>query len=78
MFFIIFFLKHAKLIVWDELTMSHNHTVQAVDRYLKNLMNNKKLFGGKVVLFGGDFRYKDTHCRSMFEKQLLVAAHKSF
>ena len=42
--------------------MIHRHAFEAVDRTLRDLMKaidpslEKKPFGGKVVVFGGDFR----------------------
>ncbi|XP_036146775.1 uncharacterized protein LOC118646933 [Monomorium pharaonis] len=47
---------NAKLIIWDEVSMTVGHALTAVDKLLKELMRNEKPFGGKVVLFAGDFR----------------------
>lgn len=55
-------LKQASVIVWDEAPMTHRHVFETVDRSLRDLMKsvdpkNKDLpFGGKSVVFGGDFR----------------------
>ena len=54
-------LKVSSLIVWDEVTMSHKHGIEAVDRLLRDLMSYPGYkcdipFGGKVVIFSGDFR----------------------
>ncbi|XP_074284152.1 uncharacterized protein LOC141608706 [Silene latifolia] len=55
-------LIRAKLIIWDEAPMTHKHGFEAVDRSLKDVMrvvdprNATLPFGGKVVVFGGDFR----------------------
>jgi len=49
-------LKISSLIVWDEITMSHKHAIEAVDRLFRDLMNTDVAFGGKVVVFSGDFR----------------------
>ncbi|XP_074302210.1 uncharacterized protein LOC141633688 [Silene latifolia] len=55
-------LIRAKLIMWDESPMIHKHGFEAVDRSLKDLMcvadarNATLSFGGKVVVFGDDFR----------------------
>ncbi|KAG5622894.1 hypothetical protein H5410_008112 [Solanum commersonii] len=49
-------IKDSKLIVWDEVSMAKKNTIEALDTLLKDLMNTKTLFGGKVVVFGGDFR----------------------
>jgi ATP-dependent DNA helicase PIF1 len=53
-------LRQTKLIIWDEAPMAHRYCFEALDRCLKDLMkeqgNSEKIFGGKVVVFGGDFR----------------------
>jgi len=36
--------------------MAPSHASNAVDKFLKLLMNNNKPFGNKIILFGGDFR----------------------
>ncbi|XP_027076324.1 uncharacterized protein [Coffea arabica] len=46
----------AKLILWDEASMTKKDTVEAFDLLLKDVMDSNKPFGGKVVVFGGDFR----------------------
>lgn len=45
-------LKLCKIIVWDECTMAHKHSLEA----LKDIKNNDKLFGGTLLLLSGDFR----------------------
>ncbi|XP_058768084.1 uncharacterized protein LOC131641793 [Vicia villosa] len=53
-------LREAKLIIWDEAPMAHKYCFETLDRTLKdvisNYSNSKTIFGGKVVIFGGDFR----------------------
>jgi len=49
-------LKITKLIIWDEAPMTHKFCLEALDRTLKEIMSSKKKFGGKVIVFGGDFR----------------------
>ncbi|XP_019238957.1 PREDICTED: uncharacterized protein LOC109219012 [Nicotiana attenuata] len=49
-------IRDAKLIVWDEVSMAKKQLIEALDLLLKDLMDTKTLFGGKVVVFGGDFR----------------------
>ncbi|XP_027072018.2 uncharacterized protein [Coffea arabica] len=46
----------AKLILWDEASMAKRDTIEAFDLLLKDIMDSDKPFGGKVVVFGGDFR----------------------
>ncbi|XP_071740486.1 uncharacterized protein [Rutidosis leptorrhynchoides] len=55
-------LRETSLIIWDEAPMIHKHCFEALDRTLRDIMrqmsleNEHKVFGGKVVVFGGDFR----------------------
>ncbi|XP_076908312.1 uncharacterized protein LOC143565126 [Bidens hawaiensis] len=55
-------LRQTSLIIWDEAPMIHKHDFEALDRTLNDVMNgdsaniSEALFGGKVVVFGGDFR----------------------
>ena len=59
-------LMAAKIIIWDEAPMQSKNVISAVDRLLRDLMGttdayhqfipHPKPFGGKHVLFGGDFR----------------------
>lgn len=50
-------LKRTSLIIWDEVPMTHKQCYEAVDRMLKDIMDEPALpFGGITVLFGGDFR----------------------
>ena len=55
-------LKMAKLILWDEASMISRHVIETVDRSLRDLLRHDDPqlqhvpFGGKIILFGGDFR----------------------
>ncbi|CAN0925186.1 ATP-dependent DNA helicase PIF1 [Linum grandiflorum] len=55
-------LRSATAIIWDEAPMIHRLSYEAVDRTLCEIMNmplfgsGYKPFGGKIVIFGGDFR----------------------
>jgi len=53
-------LKVTNLIIWDEAPMAHRYCFEALDRTLKDIMSGTsdegKIFGGKVIVFGGDFR----------------------
>ncbi|KAI7967497.1 hypothetical protein MJO29_000774 [Puccinia striiformis f. sp. tritici] len=49
-------LIQARVIIWDEISMQHRHAVEAVDRSLRDLTQDDRPFGGKIVVFGGDFR----------------------
>ncbi|XP_010419095.1 PREDICTED: uncharacterized protein LOC104704759 [Camelina sativa] len=48
----------ASLIIWDEAPMMSKHCVESLDRSLSDIRKGagNRPFGGKVVVFGGDFR----------------------
>ncbi|XP_015374895.1 PREDICTED: uncharacterized protein LOC107169585 [Diuraphis noxia] len=48
-------LQQCKLIVWDECTMAHKKSLEALDKTLKNLRNNQNKFGGAIILLPSDF-----------------------
>jgi len=50
--------KEASLIIWDEAPMMSRYCFEALDRSLSDIIGKQsdKPFGGKVVVFGGDFR----------------------
>nr|XP_043611506.1 uncharacterized protein LOC122583138 [Erigeron canadensis] len=55
-------LQQTKLIIWDEAPMTNKHCFEALDRTLRDILKSTNPqsthipFGGKVVVFGGDFR----------------------
>ncbi|XP_047072869.1 ATP-dependent DNA helicase PIF1-like [Lolium rigidum] len=50
-------LQVASLIIWDEASMTKRQAVEALDRSMRDIMDRPDLlFGGKTVVFGGDFR----------------------
>ena len=55
-------LRKTKLIIWDESSMINKSTLETVDRTFKDIFGtqNKVLesvpFGGRLMVFGGDFR----------------------
>jgi hypothetical protein len=49
-------LKLAAIIIWDEAPMMSRYAMEALDRTLRKLIHNNLPFGGKIVVFGGDFR----------------------
>ena len=45
------------LVIWDEAPMQHKHNMEAVDRTLRDILNEpEKVFGGLTFVFGGDFK----------------------
>jgi bifunctional ADP-heptose synthase (sugar kinase/adenylyltransferase) len=49
-------LRRAALLIWDEVAMTKRQAVETLDRTLQDIMGCNQPFGGKVMLFGGDFR----------------------
>src|SRR4051812_13280716 len=54
-------LKMTDLIIWDEAPMANKFCFESLDKSLKDIMSGStpscdNIFGGKVVVFGGDFR----------------------
>jgi ATP-dependent DNA helicase PIF1 len=49
-------IREAKLILWDEAPMMQRHAFEAVDRALRDITKVNEPFGGKKIVFGGDFR----------------------
>ncbi|XP_021762968.1 ATP-dependent DNA helicase PIF1-like [Chenopodium quinoa] len=49
-------LKETALIIWDEASMAKKQNLESLDLLLQDICGNKLTFGGKVVVFGGDFR----------------------
>ncbi|XP_020081827.1 uncharacterized protein LOC109705509 [Ananas comosus] len=55
-------LSYASLIIWDEAPMNHKNCFEALDRTLRDILKSddggteQRLFGGKTIIFGGDFR----------------------
>ncbi|XP_019248430.1 PREDICTED: ATP-dependent DNA helicase PIF4-like [Nicotiana attenuata] len=49
-------IRDAKLIVWDKISVAKKETVEAIDLLLRDLMETNIIFGGKVVVFSGNFR----------------------
>jgi hypothetical protein len=49
-------IKEAAIIIIDEVTMMTKHGLRCVDMLLRDIMQERLPFGGKVVVIGGDFR----------------------
>ncbi|PWZ40263.1 ATP-dependent DNA helicase PIF1 [Zea mays] len=50
-------LRKASLIIWDEASMTKRQAVEALDNSMRDIMGRPELpFGGKTIVFGGDFR----------------------
>jgi ATP-dependent DNA helicase PIF1 len=49
-------LRKVDFIVWDEMSMIHHAVADCVDYSLQDLHSNSMPFGGKVMVFVGDFK----------------------
>ncbi|GFX87397.1 ATP-dependent DNA helicase [Trichonephila clavipes] len=49
-------LRTCQLIIWDECTMAHKKSLEALNRTLQDLRGNEQLFGDALILLAGDFR----------------------
>ena len=49
-------LRQAKILLIDEATMLHRLQLEAMDRTLRDVLNDERPFGGKVLVLTGDFR----------------------
>eukprot|EP00267_Zea_mays_P057466 XP_023157502.1 ATP-dependent DNA helicase PIF1-like [Zea mays] len=50
-------LRKSSLIIWDEASMTKRQAVEALDNSMRDIMGRLGLpFGGKTIVFGGDFR----------------------
>ncbi|XP_020108369.1 uncharacterized protein LOC109724099 isoform X2 [Ananas comosus] len=52
-------LNYTSLIIWDEAPMNHRNCFEALDKSLRDVLDGTtagKIFGGKTILLGGDFR----------------------
>jgi hypothetical protein len=55
-------IESASLVIWDEALMTHRHAFEAVDRTFRDLLFRETetardlVFGGKIVVLGGDLR----------------------
>lgn len=48
-------LPKGSIIIWDECTMAHKHSLEVLHRTSRDLDGNDKLFGGAILLLSGDF-----------------------
>ncbi|CAH9123167.1 unnamed protein product [Cuscuta epithymum] len=49
-------LREARLILWDEASMANRMLVESLDTTMRDILSVDELFGGRVMVFGGDFR----------------------
>ena len=44
------------VVVIDEAHMLDKEHLESINEFFQDIMNNKKIFGGKVIICAGDFR----------------------
>ena len=49
-------LAETKILIWDEITIAPKIAFNAVDTFLKDLLNSDKPFGNLILILSGDFR----------------------
>jgi hypothetical protein len=71
-------LRMASLILWDEATMTKRQAVEALDNSMRDIMGRRDLpFGGKTIVFGGDFRQVLPVVRKGTRAEIIDAALRS-
>jgi ATP-dependent DNA helicase PIF1 len=68
-------MREVSLIIWDEVSMQHRHCSETANRSLQDIRNDlQTLFGGIMVVFGGDFRQILPVVLKGFRKQIVDAS----
>ncbi|ONM18760.1 hypothetical protein ZEAMMB73_Zm00001d004347 [Zea mays] len=71
-------LQKASLIIWDEAPMTKGQAIEALDNSMRDIMGRPRLpFGGKTVVFGGDFRQVLPVVRKGSRAQIVAASLQS-
>ena len=72
------YLRQVAVFLIDEVTMAHVQWLVAMDTCLQGLMANTLPFGGKVVVFAGDFRQLPPVVKDGSEEDIFKASLPSF
>ena len=70
-------IRAATIIIWDEIFNVHQHNIAVVDRLLKDVMESKLPFGGKIVIYGGDPRQTPPIVQKGKRGETVAASFKS-
>ncbi|CAF4333618.1 unnamed protein product [Rotaria sp. Silwood2] len=70
-------IRKTEVFIWDEAPMDPSYALNAVDILLRDIMNIDALFGGKIMIFGGDFRQVLPVIRFANRSDLIAASLKS-
>ena len=49
-------IREAKLIIWDEAPMTKRFAIEIVDKSFRDILESSEAFGGKAMVFDGNFR----------------------
>ncbi|XP_057664480.1 uncharacterized protein LOC130898900 [Diorhabda carinulata] len=72
-------LRKSSIIIWDECTMAHKYSLEALNRTMQDLNSNNRLFGGVILLLSGDFRQTlPVIPRSTFADEINACLKQSF
>ncbi len=66
-----------EFIIWDEVVMCNKYCTEAVNRSLRDIARRKVQFGGKCVLFSGDFRQNIPVIPERWRAQIVYGCVKS-
>jgi ATP-dependent DNA helicase PIF1 len=68
-------LQKAYLIIWDEASLTKRQVVEALDNSMRDIMGRPRLpFGGKTIVFGGDFRHVSPVVRKGSRAQVVASS----
>jgi hypothetical protein len=68
-------LQKASLIIWDEASMTKRQAMETLDNSMRNIMGCPGLpFGGKTIVFGGDFRQVLPVVRKVSRAQVIASS----
>lgn len=70
-------IQDADVIFWDEAPTQHRFVFEAVDRTFRDIMKVQEAFGGKLIIFGGDFRQVLPVVPKGFQRQIEDACLKN-
>ncbi|ONM53820.1 hypothetical protein ZEAMMB73_Zm00001d019863 [Zea mays] len=71
-------LQKASLIIWDKASMAKRQSIEALDNSMRDIMGRPGLpFGGKTIVFGGDFRQVLPVVRKGSRAQIVAASLRS-
>uniref|UniRef100_A0AC34FHG3 ATP-dependent DNA helicase n=1 Tax=Panagrolaimus sp. ES5 TaxID=591445 RepID=A0AC34FHG3_9BILA len=71
-------LQDVELIIIDEVSMLHKNLLKYIDRTLQELKGNRYLFGGAVVLIGGDWKQLTPVIPKAYPNEVIDASVKKW